>query len=58
MKSQKGIAQDDLIAMGTYAFRATPLIHFLHELVLTNEEGVKEVSFADKFTVTRIVTIS
>ena len=37
--------------MGTYVLGVTPLLHFLHEFILINEQTSKEVAFADDLTV-------
>ena len=37
--------------MGTDALGVTPVLHFLHEFILINEQRSKEVAFADDQTV-------
>ena len=38
-------------AVGAYALRVTPLIHFLTEFIFITEHRSKEVAFVDDFTV-------
>ena len=49
--SKEETTQGDPTSMGTYALGMTPLLHFLHELILINEHRTKEVAFADDLTV-------
>ena len=49
--SKEETTQGDPTSMETYALGMTPLLHFLHELILINEHRTKEVAFADDLTV-------
>ena len=49
--SKEGTTQSDPTSMGTYALGVTPLLLFLYEFILINENKSKEVAFADDLTV-------
>ena len=49
--SKEGTTQGDPTSMGAYAFGILPLFQFLLDFISVNELSVKEVAFADDFTV-------
>ena len=49
--SKEGTTQGDPTSMGAYALGVTPLLPFLRDFIINNENSCKEVAFAEDFTV-------
>ena len=48
--SKEGTTQGDPTSMGAYALGVTPLLFFLRNFIINNENSCKEVAFAGDFT--------